>query len=79
MAGLDWSGNSGPRATLGPPQPCSAGCGGLALLRAPVSRVPLHKACAEKHPELAAHWGGALPDAGTAGTLARAGADPAPF
>jgi hypothetical protein len=80
MGGLDWSGNSGPRATLGPPQPCTAGCGGLALLRAPISRAPLHKVCAELHPDLAAHWAGAVPGVARAATYAaRFADDPAPF
>lgn len=78
MAGLDWSGSSGPKATLGPLKPCIADCGGLTLLRAPLSKMPLHKTCAQQRPDLAAHWGGALPATGDVGTLSRAD-DPAPF
>jgi hypothetical protein len=51
---LDWSGSDGaPRATVGSTgdpkrdlKPCIH-CGGLALLRHPVSKLPCHKICEE--------------------------------
>lgn len=55
MTILDWSGSGdAPRATVGNTgdlnrdlQPCIH-CGGLALLRHPVSKLPCHKICEEK-------------------------------
>ncbi len=47
MIVLDWSGNDGsPRATVGDLKPCIL-CGGLAMLRHPVSKLPCHKICEE--------------------------------
>ncbi len=44
---LDWTGMDGaPRAGVGDLKPCIL-CGGLALLRHPVSKLPCHKICEE--------------------------------
>ncbi len=47
MTILDWPGSGdAPRATVGDLKPCIH-CGGLALLRHPVSKLPCHKVCEE--------------------------------
>ncbi len=44
---LDWTGMDGaPRAGVGDLKPCIL-CGGLAMLRHPVSKLPCHKVCEE--------------------------------
>ncbi len=44
---LDWSGTGdAPRATVGDPKPCTL-CGGLAIIRHPVTKLPCHKTCEE--------------------------------
>ncbi len=59
MTILDWSGSGdAPRATVGELKPCIL-CGGLALMRHPVTKLPCHKICEEARLDaIAAQQGG---------------------
>ncbi len=62
MIALDWSGRNGsPKANVGKLTPCIH-CGRSALLRHPVTLLPCHKVCEQKHlTEQAAAYSADLP------------------